>query len=185
MTRERLPEEVSWPGAHAAAVIPARLLASNWLAHGLMMAMATGCAGGTGGTPDARPPVDAQSPETTHILIPDGPIRAPVDTQHESCTPDGGQNISLDASCNDYVLGDAVTRATDRGCMPMATTYDPSYAVVIDCEGRAVELLHLPDNTRLLTGDARQAWLDSLANDRWPCFAGQSVQFGCVIVLFP
>jgi hypothetical protein len=57
--------------------------------------------------------------------------------------------------------------------------------VVLDCDGRAIELLSLPSQTRLFTGDARQAWLDSLANDRWPCFAGQSVQFTCMVCLFP
>lgn len=180
-----LLDEVSWPGAHTAAVRPAQRLASNWLAHGLLVAMATGCAGGT---PEARPPVDARAPEVNRLIFPDGPVRTPVDVPplpHESCTPDGGQNEAQDASCNAYALGDAVYRATDKGCMPMTTTYDMSYAVVIDCEGRAIELLHLPDNTPLLTGDVRQAWLDSLANDRWPCFAGQSVQFGCVILLLP
>jgi hypothetical protein len=51
-----------------------------------------------------------------------------------------------------------------------------TYAVVIDCEGRAIDLLG-----PLFPEAERQASLDSLANDRWPCSAGQSVQFACMI----
>ena len=71
------------------------------------------------------------------------------------------------------------------GCQAVVDPSHGSYAVVIDCEGRAVELLRLPDQTPALSGDARQAWLDSLANDRWPCFAGQSIQFRCQVLLLP
>jgi hypothetical protein len=60
-----------------------------------------------------------------------------------------------------------------------------AYAVEIDCDGRVIDLLYPSDRTPVLSGDARQAWLDSLANDRWVCFAGQSVQFTCMICLFP
>jgi hypothetical protein len=40
-----LLDEVSWPDTHTTALRPARRLASPWLAHGLMMAMAAGCSG--------------------------------------------------------------------------------------------------------------------------------------------
>ena len=127
------------------------------------------------------------------IVFLDGPIpprvdTRPVDTQplpQMSCPQDGGQTASLDASCDAYALEDAVSRATGWTCRAFQSTADPAYAVVIDCDGRAIELLSLPDQTPLFSGDARQAWLDAMANDRWPCFAGQSVQFTCMICLFP
>jgi hypothetical protein len=183
-----LLDEVTWPDAHATALRPARRLASPWLAHGLMMAMATGCAGS--GAHDANPPIADAAAEPVYIVLPDGPFgtTVPVDTQplpHESCTSDGAQSESLDASCDVYALMDAVSRATSWGCQAIPSTSDSAYAVVIDCDGRAIELLSLPGQTPLLSGDARQAWLDSLANDRWACFAGQSVQFTCMVCLFP
>jgi len=102
-----------------------------------------------------------------------------------SCTPDGGQSESLDASCDFHMLEDAVGRAAGCCCGVFLSPANSAYAVVIDCDGRAIELLNLPDQTPLLSGDARQAWLDSLANDRWACFAGQSVQFTCMVCMFP
>jgi len=180
-----LLDEVSWPDTHATTARPARRLASPWLAHGLMMAMATGCAGS--GAHDAKPPIADAAAEGPRITLPDGFIGTPVDAEplpHMSCAPDGGQNSSLDASCDVYRLERAVSQATSS-CDAYASPAYAAYAVVIDCDGRAIELLKLPEQTPLLSGDARQAWLDSLANDRWPCFAGQSVQFTCMVCLFP
>jgi hypothetical protein len=189
-----LLDEVSWPDGHAMAQRPARRLASPWLAHGLMMAMATGCAGSGSGAHDAKPPI-ADAADTRLFVYLDAPIATPVDTPpvvdvqplpHESCTSDGAQSESLDASCDVYTLytlQDAVSRATSGGCRASLSTSNGSYAVVIDCDGRAIELLSLPNQTPLLSGAERQAWLDSLANDRWPCFAGQSVQIMCWVLL--
>ena len=171
-----LLDEVSWPGTNVAADRPARRLASPWLAHGLMMAMASGCASSPSGAPDAN----------LTIVIPDGPIATRPDTQplpSMSCTPDGAQNVSQDASCDVATLEAAVNRVMNGACSAHVSSSDPNYAVVIDCEGRVVELLTLPDQTPLLSGTERQAWLDSLANDRWPCFAGQSVQIMCWVLL--
>jgi hypothetical protein len=197
----RLLDEVSWPDTHATAARPARRLASPWLAHGLMMAMATGCADSSlrSGARDAETPIADAAAEPARIVFPDGPSGTSVDTQpveahplpYESCTADGGQNPALDASCDVNALTSAVSGAaggaTGWPCQASAPSYpgQPTYAVVIDCDGRAIELLTLPNQTPLLTGDARQAWLDSLANDRWPCYAGQSVQFTCMVCLFP
>lgn len=187
-----LLDEVSWPDAMAQR--PARRLASPWLAHGLMMAMATGCAGSGSGVYDAKPPIADAAAEPARIVLPDGPT-TPVDTRpveaqplpHESCAADGGQSESLDASCEVNTLTDAVSRASGWPCYAYASPAPAgfAYAVVIDCDGRAIELLSLPDQTPWLSGAERQAWLDSLANDRWPCYAGQSVQFTCMVCLFP
>ena len=100
-----------------------------------------------------------------------------------SCTPDGAQNVSQDASCDVATLEAAVNRVMNGACSARVSSSNPNYAVVIDCEGRVVELLTLPNQTPLLSGAERQAWLDSLANDRWPCFAGQSVQILCRVLL--
>ncbi|MBN2577197.1 MAG: hypothetical protein JXP73_21730 [Deltaproteobacteria bacterium] len=99
---------------------------------------------------------------------------------HEECPQDGGQSGSLDASCDVARLEDAVSRAAGWRCEANGLSEALTYAVVIDCEGRAIDLLG-----PMFPEGKRQAWLDSLANDRRACFAGQSVQFTCKIYLFP
>ena len=47
-------------------------------------------------------------------------------------------------------------------------------AVVIDDEGRVV------DNTGLRIEENKQHWLDDLANQRWPCLAGQTIGYQCL-----
>jgi hypothetical protein len=186
-----LLDEVSWPDSNATAARPARRLASPWLAHGLMMAMATGCAGSC--ARDANPPIADAAAGPGPIILLDAPVGTPVDTRavdvqplpHESCAADGAPTESLDASCDVYALADAVRQATGWYCDAIPSISDAAYAVVIDCDGRAIELLSLPAQTPMLSGAERQAWLDSLANDRWPCYAGQSVQFTCIVCLFP
>jgi len=185
-----LLDEVSWPDSNATAARPARRLASPWLAHGLMMAMATGCAGS--GSHDAQPPIADAAAEPWPIILLDAPVATPVETQpaearpsQESCAADGGQSGSLDGGCETDTLASAVSRATGWPCGYQDLYRDLTYAVEIDCDGRVVDLLYPSDRTPVLSGDARQAWLDSLANDRWVCFAGQSVQFTCMICLFP
>jgi radical SAM superfamily enzyme YgiQ (UPF0313 family) len=187
-----LLDEVSWPDGHATAERPARRLASPWLAHGLMMAMATGCAGSGAATHDANPPITDAAAEPGPIILLDAPVTTPRDTQpvearppQEACVADGGQSGSLDGGCETDTLASAVSRATGWPCGYQDRYFDLGYAVEIDCDGRVVDLLSLPDRMPLLSGNARQAWLESLANDRWVCFAGQSVQFTCMICLFP
>jgi hypothetical protein len=45
-------------------------------------------------------------------------------------------------------------------------------AVVLDADGRVI------DNTGL-DGATKQAWLDELAAQRWPCLAGQTLGYAC------
>ncbi len=45
-------------------------------------------------------------------------------------------------------------------------------AVVLDADGRVI------DNTGL-EGAAKQAWLDDLAAQRWPCLAGETLGYSC------
>ncbi len=181
-----LLDDVSWPDSTPAAARPARRLASHWLAHGLIMAMAAGCGGAASARHDASSPIVEPPAVDARPLVPDEPVAAGPDLQpvplDASCALDAGQANALDASCELGTLVAAVSRAVPS-CMIPVTSSEGSYAVVIDCDGRAVELLAMPDQTPLLTGDARQAWLDSLAEDRWPCLAGQTVQFMCYVSL--
>jgi hypothetical protein len=93
------------------------------------------------------------------------------------------QTSSADGSCESYTLQEAVRPYTCGTALITVWDQPGPYAVMIDCEGRAVELLNMEDQTPLLSGDARQAWLDSVANDRWPCLAGQTIQFMCYLSL--
>ena len=191
----RLLDEVAWPESHATVVRPARRLASPWLAHGLMMAMATGCAGSSTSANDANRPIADAAAEPSRTINLDLPFALPADTRaadtqplpQMDCTGDGGQPAALDASCDVNKLGRALRVPETSWCdgYPTSSSMAAAYAVVIDCDGRVIELLKLPEQTPLFSGAERQAWLDSLANDRWPCFAGQSVQFSCMVCLFP
>jgi hypothetical protein len=140
----------------------------------------------------AKPPIEDVVAEVPRIILPDTSIVLSADAQWvdaqprtNECSADGGQSASIDGACDVNTLRNAVSNAADLSCYESSTKGFLTYAVVIDCEGRAIELLRLTDQTPLLSGDVRQAWLDSLANDRWPCYAGQSVQFTCIVSLFP
>ena len=92
---------------------------------------------------------------------------------------DGGDSSS-DTACNIGILWNALSDAAlgvvRLGyCLP-ATTTSRSGAIVLDDQGRVI------DNTEIsYQGFAsKQAWLDSLAHDRWPCLAGQTIPYWCV-----
>jgi hypothetical protein len=46
--------------------------------------------------------------------------------------------------------------------------------VVVDGEGKVID-----NSIPFGTADGKQAWLDSLADYRWPCLAGQKLFFSC------
>lgn len=187
----RLLDEVRWPDAHVEKQRPARLLASPWLAHGLMMAMVAGCGGLAPRARDGATSVADATVDAPRIVLPDAPAadtrpREAGSLPQQSCQTDGGQPGSIDGGCDISVLTQEVSKVSGGLiCHQSSSPADMAYAVVIDCNGQASELLVVTDQAPLLSGDARQAWLDSLANDRWPCLAGQSVQFTCTICLFP
>jgi hypothetical protein len=103
-----------------------------------------------------------------------------VDTVFEIC----GCGSSSDSSCDQSKLWDEVAYSAslvfhdvycgeipDPG--PDGGIYDGGY-VVLDGEGRVI------DNTIFGSADSRrQAWLDSLADYRWPCLAGERIPFAC------
>jgi hypothetical protein len=80
-----------------------------------------------------------------------------------------------DSSCDLDRLEDA---ATSGGGFVMCEMFVESSGlplageVVLDADGRVI------DNTRLFGAD-KQSWLDSLANERWPCLAGQTIPYYC------
>jgi hypothetical protein len=46
--------------------------------------------------------------------------------------------------------------------------------IVVDNDGRVVDNTGIP-------ATSRQAWLDKLADQRWPCLAGQTIQYSCSV----
>jgi hypothetical protein len=148
-----LLDEVSWPEAQGTPAQSARRLASPWLAHGLMMAMATGAAVTVSGCHDANRPIQdaAAEAEPAIVILLDVSIATPADTRpedvrplpHEACTADGGQGESLDGSCDVTRLEDAVSRVAGWRCEANGSPGAITHLVVIDCDGRAIELLDL------------------------------------------
>ena len=94
---------------------------------------------------------------------------------------DGEVLASSDASCDVAGLWRAISEAARviGYCFLTPAGNDGSVIitawgeVIIDSEGRVI------DNTRLSSA-SKQAWLSSLADYRWPCLAGQSLQYSCV-----
>jgi hypothetical protein len=77
-----------------------------------------------------------------------------------------------------WPLWDAVTRgAVGAGnCYPFSPAgYTPLMGeIVFDSEGRVVDNTGIPSDTK-------QTWLDKLADQRWPCLAGQTIQYSCTV----
>ena len=95
-----------------------------------------------------------------------------------SASDSGGQSL-VDGSCGDrmnLLLDTIWNTPTGRGVGCELTTKDGggySGQVVLDQEGRVI------DNTGIDDAASRQAWLDSIADQRWPCLAGQVLQYLC------
>ena len=88
---------------------------------------------------------------------------------------DRGIPASADALCDEYSFWEAVTEA-----MPVIGLCSPAPAgspvwgdIVLDSEGRVIDV------TRL--GASRQESIDSLASERWPCLAGQTIRYFCQV----
>jgi len=76
-----------------------------------------------------------------------------------------------------FTLGLAVGQAV---CGPTAEVCgrdaQPWGVVVLDSEGRVTDL------TISLEPSPKEAWLQEIAGERWPCLADQTVEYCCVIV---
>jgi hypothetical protein len=83
-----------------------------------------------------------------------------------------------DAQCDTTALWGEVTKSEyqDR-CRPDPSLPEGSPQIVVDDTGRVV------DNTGITDAQTKQAWLDSLAQSRWPCLAGQSIRYQCLVLL--
>ena len=106
----------------------------------------------------------------------------------DSGAGDTGSKAALDAMCDPQSIWQAVSAGlpvTDGGCYLTPTDSAGHFIginyiwgnIVLDSEGRVT------DNTGYyLSAEQRQAWLDSVANDRWPCLADQTLVYSCFIL---
>ena len=191
-----LLDEISWPAAIAETMRPSRRLIPRWFAGTIFMAMTATCTR-TGLHSGTSPGADAGlSTISDTAIVPTDTMRdvvLPPDLQRADASPpvdaltnlDGAGSGAVDAFCDVAKAASSVGAATglDVCEVVMANNY-ANYAVVVDGAGRFVELLSMPAGTPALTGSARQAWLNSVANDRSPCLAGQTVFFSCQIGLY-
>jgi hypothetical protein len=132
--------------------------------------------------------IDA-SPDVVFVGSRDGKAISILDAQPDgSSVVDNGSNAALDALCDPQSIWQAVSAGlpvTEGGCYLTPTDSAGKFIgnnyiwgnIVIDSEGRVM------DNTGYyLSAEQRQSWLDSVANDRWPCLAGQTLAYSCFIL---
>jgi radical SAM superfamily enzyme YgiQ (UPF0313 family) len=191
-----LLDEISWPSTIAETVRPSRRLIPRWFAGTVFMAMTATCSR-SGLHSGTSPGADAALPTISDAAIgPPDTMRDAVlspDLQRGDASPavdalanmDGVGSGTFDGLCDLEKAGASVAAAVQSERCDVVPTKDyASDAVVVDGEGRFVELLNVVSGTPALTGAARQAWLNSVANDRWPCLAGQTVYFSCMMLLY-
>jgi radical SAM superfamily enzyme YgiQ (UPF0313 family) len=198
-----LLDEMQWPSVEGATQAPAskpsHRLASRWLAGTVFIAMSASCSSSALSihkqpASDASVLQDSATPVQTDVapvvqadVAPDGPVFTRLDVSNPRL-PDVGATPSgdaFDALCDTNALGRQVAKATGAAfCDLVPPPADYSTIVVLDGNGRAVNLLTLPDRQPVLTGSALQAWLDGVSTMRWPCLAGQEVAFSCGFLLY-
>jgi len=101
----------------------------------------------------------------------------------DTAAPQSGD--APDTLCDTDALAKQVAHGLGAAfCDLVSSPDDGTTLVVLDGEGRAINLVRLPDRQPVLTGSSLQAWLDSVANMRWPCLAGQEVAFSCGFTLY-
>ncbi len=105
----------------------------------------------------------------------DGPT---IDAGIAICGCGSSSNFSCDQSTLRNVLNSsAVQTGYGHDCTeipaPDSDTVSAVY-VVVDGEGKVID-----NSIPFDTPDKKQAWLDSLADYRWPCLAGQTIFFFC------
>ena len=207
-----LLDSIEWPATgdpgKETAALPSRRLASRWLAGTVYLAITAGCTRTTlsVGAKDAAPSaVSDTAVPSDSITTSDGPTVSSPDVANDrlvfpDAQPDTSSDLlqvadavpsaddarsdSSDAVCDAAALANFVENAIGGTCQPTNAPAQASYAVLVDVQGRAVELMDLYNKRPALTGSVRQAWLDSMANIRWPCLAGQPVYFSCMFLLY-
>ena len=206
-----LLDGVAWWPMSDRTLPSSRGLPSRWLAGTIFMTLAAGC-DHTALSQHGSSPADAGRVTISDAAVPSDSLPAPdlAGGLHADAAPDegvGGQVLldlgSLPASapdgqealrpdsdaglCDAMALGNAARNAPGGlGCdiLEPATADLANYAVVIDASGRVVDLISMPKGTSALTGSARQAWLDAMSSTQWPCLAGQTVTFSCMVLLY-
>jgi hypothetical protein len=112
-------------------------------------------------------------------MSPDGGVHQDAaDPKGDVSAPDGS---STDATCNTDNLWSAVADAAlgvaRLGFCARAVTASTYGQIVLDSTGRVVD----NTGTTYQSTSSKQAWLDSLANDRWTCLAGQTIPYQCAV----
>jgi radical SAM superfamily enzyme YgiQ (UPF0313 family) len=205
-----LLDEIAWPSSGGAAPAPARRpsqrLVARWLAGTAFVAMTASCSS-SGLRVLKQPPRDASvlqdsavpvpadvapvvradvAPAVSPEVAPDGPavMNRDLPSVSDAAAPASGD--TSDALCDVNALGAQAAKAMGAAsCVLDAPPEDlGDMLVVLDGEGRAINLLKLSDRQPVLTASSLKAWLDSVANMRWPCLAGQEVAFACVFLLY-
>ena len=162
--------------------------ASPFLAAALFVALAANCS--RGGLSASSPPdgqadiaADAQAPSHTDEVEP-ATASPDVTTSSPEVETSDSANASpgADAGCDTDKLWQAVARTREFGgdrCEPIQSDQQGYWGTVfLDSTGRVVDI------SDQLGNSVEQDWLDSVANDRWPCLAGQSIRFLCWVVLY-
>jgi hypothetical protein len=96
--------------------------------------------------------------------------------------PEGGAAGDDVVTCSVNALLNAIEiplRQPIASCAEASPTLGPNEslsrtrgAVVIDDEGRVIDITGV-------SGDTKQEWLGNLADQRWPCLAGQTIGYWC------
>jgi len=134
---------------------------------------ATGGSGGSGGSgaQQAAGTSGGTTPQGGATLIPPG-----------AGGSEGGSGGDAGETCDVDALWKAITSQTGgvTTCSEASPMLGPDEhlgalrgAVVIDAEGRVVDITGR-------TGAKRQAFLDGLADQRWPCLAGKTIGYQCL-----
>ncbi len=135
----------------------------------------------TGGVEDASSAGGAGASSTGETVVATGGVAfqgGNTSAGQDGGATDGETVATSDALCQLADFWDAIRQGRCSGdpfCFCYSSPADgrTSLGVVyLDGEGRAV------DNTGLY-GTWKQAWLDALANQRWPCLANQHISYSC------
>lgn len=130
----------------------------------------------TGASPDSNTPVSPDGPSLPDArpdLAGDTNI-APGDAVVAIPDTYPGQEVQ----CDTTALWQAVSAGGGGDyCFADPSMPEGSPQLVVDAEGKVV------DNTGISSTKVKQAWLDSVAQSRWPCLAGQTVRYQCLVRL--
>jgi anaerobic magnesium-protoporphyrin IX monomethyl ester cyclase len=146
------------------------------------------------GAPDTSVLVDVAKPtgadassDAQAQVAPDGPTLpdARLDLAGDTNISPGDAVVAIpdtypgqEVQCDTNALWKAVTAASGGDeCYADPSMPEGSPQLVVDADGKVV------DNTGISSTKVKQAWLESVAQSRWPCLAGQTVRYQCLVHL--